>query len=611
MAVKIDEEEIKARAVPFNEQMKILRRILKYAKPHALQFTIAIILIIALALINAFMPRIIQTFIDDYLAVGNATQRTAFIFGGVYFGFTILKMVVTFFELYIFSMASEKTIQNIRNIIFTKVHTLGMNFFDNTSTGWIVTRVTNDTESLKDFWNVLLNILQSVLSITTTFFAMVILDWQVTLWISAFVPVLLIVTRFYQVYSSRTYSEMKAKNSRLNSQLAESINGMSVIQQFRQEQRMIDEFEETNESYFQSRFSMTKLNAILLSPVINLFYTLAVVVVLGLFGYNALQGDVEVGIIFAFTSYVNLFFQPLTRLMDNLSLFQDGVISSGRILKVLDDETYTPDQVEDASFKIEEAKIEFKNVTFSYDGETDVLKDISFTINPGETLALVGQTGSGKSSIINVLMRFYEFQEGEILIDGKSIRNYPIRELREQIGLVLQDSFMFYGTIKDNIRLFNESITDREIVEGAEFVQADKFIQKLPGGYNHKVVERGAGFSSGEKQLISFARTIVTDPKILILDEATANIDTETEMLIQEGLSRLQEGRTTVAIAHRLSTIRNADQILVLDAGEIVERGSHEELIKLGERYSEMYELQNLGFQNEVEEAADTETNPA
>lgn len=283
--------------------------------------------------------------------------------------------------------------------------------------------------------------------------------------------------------------------------------------------------------------------------------------------------------------------------MDNLSLFQDGIISSSRILKVMDEETYTPTQVEDPSLTIKEAKIEFKNVTFSYDGKTNVLKNISFTVNPGETVALVGHTGSGKSSIINVLMRFYEYQEGDVLIDGQSLRKYPMRELREEIGLVLQDSFMFYGTINDNIRLLDESISDREIVKAAEFVQANRFIEKLPDKYNHKVVERGAGFSSGEKQLLSFASTIVKDPKILILDEATANIDTETEVLIQEGLNRMREGRTTVAIAHRLSTIRDADQILVLEAGEIVERGTHEELIQMGGRYNEMYELQNLGIQ--------------
>lgn len=362
---------------------------------------------------------------------------------------------------------------------------------------------------------------------------------------------------------------------------------------------MVDEFEETNDSYFQSRFSMTKINALLLSPVINLFYTIAVILILGLFGYDALQGSIEVGVIYAFTSYANLFFQPLRRLMDNLSLFQDGIISSGRILKVMDDESYTPEQDENSALTIQEAKIEFKNVTFSYDGEIDVLKDINFTVNPGETVALVGHTGSGKSSIINVLSRFYEYQEGEVLIDGHSLREYPMEELRHEIGLVLQDSFMFYGTIKDNIRLLDDSVTDSEIIKAAEFVQANRFIEKLPGKYNHKVVERGASFSSGEKQLLSFASTIVKDPRILILDEATANIDTETELLIQKGLNKMREGRTTVAIAHRLSTIRDADQILVLEAGEIVERGTHEELIQLGGRYNEMYELQNIGLQGE------------
>ncbi len=593
MAENVD-EELKSRSVPFKEQMNILKRILKYTKPYIRQFMAAVLLVIFLAVVNAILPRVIQIFIDDYLTQGLATRGTAIQFGAIYMGITLVKAVVTFLELYIFSMAAEKTVLNIRNQIFEKIHSLGMRFFDSTSTGWIITRVTNDTEALKDFWNVLLNIMQSILSITTTFIAMLLLDWKISMWILIFVPILLLITRFYQVYSSRTYSEMKRKNSILNTKLAESINGMSVIQQFRQENRMITEFEEVNESYFDSRYSMTKINAILLSPVINFLYTVAVIAILGLFGYNALQGPIEVGVIYAFTSYVNLFFQPLTRLMDNLSLFQDGIISSGRILSVMDSTDYAPEQNEDPELSITDAKIEFKNVTFSYDGKTDVLKNISFTVNPGETLALVGHTGSGKSSIINILARFYEFQEGEILIDGRSIREYPMEKIREEIGLVLQDSFMFYGTIKDNIRLLDDSITDQEIIEAAEFVQADKFINNLSGKYNHKVVERGAGFSSGEKQLISFASTIVKDPKILILDEATANIDTETEVLIQKGLERMQDGRTTVAIAHRLSTIRDADQILVLENGEIKERGSHEELIALGGRYEEMYNLQNI-----------------
>lgn len=590
-------EIIKDRSIPFKQQMHILRRILKFAHPYRKEFTVAIIFSILLATINAILPRIIQVFIDDHITPGDATLRIILFFAALHFGVTLIRMIVWYFELYIFNMASEKTVKNIRESLYTKLHSLGMRFFDQTSTGWIITRATNDTEAMKDFWNVFLTIMQGVFGVVISLSAMFILDASVAVWILLFAPVLLIVIRFYQVYSSKTYVSMKSKLSSLNTKLAETINGMSIIQQFRQERRLQKEFEETNRSYFDSRYSMVRINAILLSPIINFLYTIAVVLILAIFGINALNSPIEVGIIYAFTSYANDFFRPLTRLMDSLSLFQDGIVSSSRILKVMDNQEYTPQQNNIAGAEIEIGKIEFKNVSFSYDGKSDVLKNISFNVNPGETVALVGHTGSGKSSIINVLMRFYDFQKGEVLIDGRSIKDYPMRELRRKTGLVLQDSFLFYGTIKDNIRIKNNEINDREIIQAARFVQADQFIEDLPGDYDARVVERGASFSSGQKQLISFASTIVRDPKILILDEATANIDTETEALIQEGLNRMRKGRTTVAIAHRLSTIRDADQILVLEDGRIIERGTHDDLISKGGKYKDMYELQNIGLQ--------------
>ncbi|EXJ24146.1 Lipid A export ATP-binding/permease protein MsbA [Alkalibacterium sp. AK22] len=594
----MEQQELsKRRTIPFKEQMHILKRILRFARPYKNEFMLAIVFSVALAITNAALPRIIQVFIDDHLTAGSVATQTILFFAGLHFSVTIVRMTVWYFELYIFNMASEKTVQNIRQQLFEQLHRLGMRFFDQTSTGWIITRATNDTEAMKDFWHVFLTIIQGVFGVVISLGAMFLLDVTVTLWILIFAPVLLLVIRFYQVYSSRTYHEMKSKLSLLNTKLAETINGMSVIQQFRQEKRLQKEFEETNASYFDSRYSMVKINALLLSPVINMLYTLAVVLILALFGFEALNSPIEVGVIYAFTSYANDFFRPLTRLMDSLSLFQDGVVSSSRILTVMDNKEFVPAQVEDDSAQITNGKIEFNNVSFSYDGQNNVLKNISFTVNPGETVALVGHTGSGKSSIINVLMRFYDFQQGEVLIDGQSIRSFPMRELRQRTGLVLQDSFLFYGTIKDNIRLMNEEISDRNIIEAARFVQADRFIEELPGRYDAKVVERGASFSSGQKQLISFASTIVRDPKILILDEATANIDTETESLIQEGLQRMRKGRTTVAIAHRLSTIRDADQILVLDKGHIIERGTHDELIARGGSYKDMYELQNIGLQ--------------
>lgn len=578
------------------DQMHVFKRIFSFTLPFKAQFFGGIFFGLAVALLDAVLPRVIQIFIDEHLAPQTATRQTILVFSGVYFGFTLLKIIAWYLNLYLFNMGSEKSVEQMRNAVYTKIHSLGMRFFDQTSSGWIVTRVTNDTEAMKDFWEVFLTIIQGLFGFLTSLTAMIMLDIKVTIWVVAFVPVLLFVVRYYQRLSSKTYVIMKERLSGLNSQLAESINGMGIIQQFRQEKRLQQEFDEINEAHFDARFSMTKINALLLSPVINFLYTLAIVVILGLFGFDALSNPIDVGVIYAFTTYANNFFKPLSRMMDSLSLFQDGIISSGRILKVLDTEEYAPAQHPVGKAAITDAKIEFKHVTFSYDGIHNVLNDISFTVEPGQTVALVGQTGSGKSSIINILMRFYEFEKGDVLIDGVSIRDFAMDDLRKNMGLVLQDSFLFYGTIKDNIRLKDASITDHQIREAAEFVQADSFIEQLPDGYESRVVERGASYSSGQKQLISFASTIVKQPKILILDEATANIDTETEALIQKGLERMRKGRTTVAIAHRLSTIRDADLILVLNQGRIIERGNHQELIDQGGSYKEMYELQNLGF---------------
>lgn len=585
-----------SREIPLREQLTTMKRIFSFAKPFLGQFAASIVFAGLLAVTNALLPRIVQTLIDGYFTQGTATVQVVLLFGSLYAGATLLKAVIWYFNLYHYNMASEKTVAVIRNAVYTKLHKLGMNYFDRTPAGSIVSKVTNDTETIKEFWTVFLTVIEGILGLSISFIAMYTLNAEVTLWIMTFLPILIVVIWLYQKKSSFLYRSMREKLGILNAKLAESITGMSIIQQFRQEKRFQEDFEETNMSYFSSRYQMTKINTLLLSPIIDLLYTSALVFILSFFGYDALNGFVEVGVIYAFTSYVRNFFQPMTRMMDSLSIFQDGIVSSSRVLEVLDNEEYAPEQNEQSDAKITSAKIEFKNVSFSYDGKHKVLKNISFTAYPGQTVALVGHTGSGKSSIINLIMRFYEFYEGDILIDGVSIKDYPLSELRSNMGLVLQDSFLFYGTIKDNIRLKNKAITDAEIRKAAEFVQADKFIEALPHKYNAKVIERGASYSSGQKQLISFASTIVTDPKILILDEATANIDTETEVLIQEGLEKMRKGRTTLAIAHRLSTIRDADLILVLDHGEIVEQGTHDELLDQKGVYYGMYELQKSGL---------------
>ena len=356
---------------------------------------------------------------------------------------------------------------------------------------------------------------------------------------------------------------------------------------------MTKNFEGENGGLMNTRFNMIRINSLLLSPLTSLLYSLALAVSLMYFGFPLRETFVPAGVVYAFSQYISQLFNPISTMMDQMTFFQDGIVAGKRIFRILDDTQYEPAQNEQQDLTITQGKIEFKHVSFSYDGKNEILHDISFTVNPGETLGIVGHTGSGKSSIINVMMRFYEFSQGQILIDGVDIKKYPKKELRQKLGLVLQEPFMFYGDISSNIRLYNKKITDQQIKKAAKAVQADQFIEQMPGKYHAKVIEGGEELSQGQRQLISFARTLVTNPKVLVLDEATANVDTETETLIQQGLKRLRKGRTTLAIAHRLSTIADADQIIVLDKGRIIERGNHEELLKKKGYYYNLYTLQN------------------
>lgn len=582
-----------SKSIPVKEQISIVKRLFRFAKPFRGMFFTAILFAFALSVVNILLPRIIQNFMDDYLTPKTATTQVILYFAGLYFLGVVIKSIVWFFQWYLYSNASLNTYQYIRVKLFEKLHTLGMRYFDQTPAGSTVSRVTNDTETLFEFWYVFLMVLTGIFAVISSFFAMFQISVKISLYCLLFLPILLIVIWYYQKFSSRLYRSMREKLSQLNTKLNEYISGMQIIQQFRQESRLEKEFEQTNDDYLQTRVSMIRMNSLLLSPIINFLYTIAIGLALTLFGIDALKSPVEAGMIYAFVTYVQAFFNPMTQMMDFLSVFTDGMVAGSRILKIFDNEEYTPQQNIGANGEIILGKIEFRNVSFSYDGQNKVLNNISFIANPGETVALVGHTGSGKSSIINVLMRFYEFYEGQILIDDRDIREFPIEELRKKMGLVLQDAFLFYGDIAGNIRMLNPEITDEQIKAAASFVQADKFIEMLPKQYHAKVIERGASYSSGQRQLISFARTIVTDPKILVLDEATANIDTETEGLIQEGLANMRQGRTTIAIAHRLSTIRDANLILVLDKGHVVERGNHDSLLRQAGLYADMYKLQN------------------
>ncbi len=582
-----------AKSIPFKEQLHIMKRLLGYTRPYKKQFLGALLAAALLAGANVALPAVLQYYMNHYLSQMSATTAIIFAFGGLYALGTLIKAVFQFFQTFLFSMGAERGLEDVRRQLFKKLHTLGMRYFDQTPAGSIVSRVTNDTMTMTDFWNVILSVIVGLFSIVSSFAMMYKLDAKIALMVLAFLPVLLLAIWYYSHYSSKVYRHMREKLSELNTKLNESIEGIGIIQQFRQEKRIASEFETTNNEYLDTRTAMIRTNSLLLSPIINLLYSLALVAVLGAFGVMSMRNFVLAGTIYAFTTYVSNFFNPMTNMMDSLSSFQDGVVAGSRIFRIMDNTEYAPSQNPGASATIAAGKIEFRHVSFAYDGVHEILHDISFVANPGETVALVGHTGSGKSSIINVMMRFYEFGTGEILIDDVDIRDYPMTELRQKLGLVLQDSFMFYGDIASNIRLFNTDITDDQVVAAAKFVQADRFIDKLPNTYHARVIEGGSQFSSGERQLLSFARTVVTDPKILVLDEATANIDTETESVIQEGLRRIRRGRTTIAIAHRLSTIKDANMILVLDAGRIIEAGNHDQLLAKKGRYYDMYRLQN------------------
>ena len=573
-------------------QFQTVRALFRFMKPYAKYFYGALILAAAISVVNVLLPRLLQTFMNQHLHRMSPTWRLLIVFALLYFTITLVKAVAQFFSDYWFMSAAEFMVEDVRMKLYRKLHTLGMRYFDQTPAGSLVSRVTNDTSSFTDFWELFLTLTTGVFAIVSAFIAMWLTDVHVMLVTLLFVPLLLGSIWLYQVVATKVYRHMREKLSQLNAQLAEAITGMSVIQQFRQESRLAGEFAQTNNAYYQARVRMVKTNSLLLSPMVDLLYGGAIIAVMLTFSWTSQSATIAAGTVYAFLSYVAAFYNPIDSAMDSLSSFQDGVVAGSRVLAILADDTLEPAQQAPANGRITAGKVEFRDVSFSYDGEHDVLKHISFVAEPGQTVALVGHTGSGKSSTINAMMRFYEFQSGDILIDDQSIRQLDMADFRRQVGLVLQEPFLFYGDIAFNIRLYNSQITDDQIEAAAKFVHADEFIRSLPQGYHEPVVERGAAFSTGQRQLLSFARTIVRDPKILVLDEATANVDTETETIIQQSLAKMRQARTTIAIAHRLSTIKDADLILVLDQGEIVERGSHESLLAQHGRYADLYRMQ-------------------
>ncbi len=563
-------------------------RLLSYVKPYLFLTIAALSFLLLTTVIRSIIPLLASYFIDHY--VHQVTDGVLLVLGG-YFGLYILQMLFQYIGNFWFAKVSYSIVRDIRQDAFSKMESLGMAYFDQTPSGSIVSRLTNDTESISEmFSGILSSFISAIFVVAVTLYTMFALEWKLTSLIVLFLPIIFILVNMYRKKAAPVVEKTRSLLSQINSKLAESIEGIRIIQAFRQEERLSDEFEAINQEHLAFASRSMALDSLFLRPALSLIKILAYAFLMTYFGLDWSDAPVSAGLIYAFIQYANRLFDPLLEVTQHFSTLQTSMVSAGRVFTLMDQTIEEPRQ-ESTDLRIIKGDIVFEDVSFSYDGKRKILDHVSFEVKKGQTIAFVGATGSGKSSIINVFMRFYEFQSGRILIDGQDIRQFAPHELRSNIGLVLQEPFLYHGTIASNIQMYQD-ISQDDIIEAARFVDAAPFIEKLPNGYQQLVTERGSSFSTGQRQLLAFARTMASQPKILILDEATANIDSETEQTVQHSLEKMRKGRTTIAIAHRLSTIQDADCIYVLDKGKIIESGNHEELLALKGTYHRMYELQ-------------------
>ncbi|WP_339241064.1 ABC transporter ATP-binding protein [Bacillus sp. FSL P4-0322] len=515
-----------------------------------------------------------------------------------YLGLLIVAIFFQYGQHYLLQRIANRIIQKMRVDVFEHIQTLPIRYFDNLPAGKVVARITNDTETIRDLYvTVLANFVTSAIYMIGIYIAMFLLNVKLALICLVAVPIIFLWSMTYRKFASVYNHRIRSIISEINAKLNEAIQGMTIIQAFRHEKATKEEFDELNNNHFRYQRKMLHLNSLLSHNLVNLLRNLAYVALIWYFGGASLSatGIVSIGVLYAFVDYLNRLFQPITGIVNQFSRLELARVSSERVFRLLDE---PGTEVEEPVQKKLEGHVQFKDVTFAYNEGKNVLKNITFEAKKGQTVALVGHTGSGKSSIMNLLLRFYDIQQGDILIDGESIYDQSRQTLRKQMGIVLQDTYLFSGTIASNVSLGNEDIKRETIESSLKQVGAAELLKHLPQGFDEPVVEKGSTLSSGERQLISFARALAYDPAILILDEATANIDTETEAIIQRALDVVKEGRTTFVIAHRLSTIKKADMILVLEKGEIVERGSHEQLMQQEGLYAQMYELQKGAVAN-------------
>lgn len=565
-------------------------RLIAYMKPYAHWVIFALLLVLGLTAFDLYRPMLVGDAIDTFGANGDYDVIIA----------TAIKYAVVLALSFAFNIAQtwilQKTGQNIilqmRKDLYRHIQSLGSRYFDITPVGKLVTRVTNDVEALNEMYSgILVQLFRNIVKIVGLAGVMLVLDVRLAAISFVLMPLVIGLTVLCQKIARNIYRLYRTRLTDINTFLSEHLSGMKIIQIFGRQERKFEEFHDKNTKLYKAFYREMLMYAVF-RPLIYILSILSLMIVLWFGSRNVFDEIISVGTLYIFSNYIRSFFDPIQELAEQFSTLQSSIASAEKIFTVMDEDEFIPEVENPKQPDKITGKIEFDHVWFAYDGENYVLKDVSFVINPGEKVAFVGATGAGKSSILNLIGRYYDIQKGHIYIDGIDIRQLSKKQLRSAIGQMQQDVFIFEGDVAYNIRLNDDAITDAQVKAAAEYVNASHFIEKLPQGYHEPVTERGATFSAGERQLLSFARTLAHNPSILVMDEATANIDTETEVLIQEALEKLMDGRTTIMVAHRLSTIQHADCIMVMHKGRICERGTHRELLEQDGIYRKLYELQ-------------------
>lgn len=565
-------------------------RLIAYMKPYAHWVIFALLLVLGLTAFDLYRPMLVGDAIDTFGANGDYDVIIA----------TAIKYAVVLALSFAFNIAQtwilQKTGQNIilqmRKDLYRHIQSLGSRYFDITPVGKLVTRVTNDVEALNEMYSgILVQLFRNIVKIVGLAGVMLVLDVRLAAISFVLMPLVIGLTVLCQKIARNIYRLYRTRLTDINTFLSEHLSGMKIIQIFGRQERKFEEFHDKNTKLYKAFYREMLMYAVF-RPLIYILSILSLMIVLWFGSRNVFDEIISVGTLYIFSNYIRSFFDPIQELAEQFSTLQSSIASAEKIFTVMDEDEFIPEVENPKQPDKITGKIEFDHVWFAYDGENYVLKDVSFVINPGEKVAFVGATGAGKSSILNLIGRYYDIQKGHIYIDGIDIRQLSKKQLRSAIGQMQQDVFIFEGDVAYNIRLNDDDITDAQVKAAAEYVNASHFIEKLPQGYHEPVTERGATFSAGERQLLSFARTLAHNPSILVMDEATANIDTETEILIQEALKKLMDGRTTIMVAHRLSTIQHADCIMVMHKGRICERGTHRELLEQDGIYRKLYELQ-------------------